>query len=299
MHFCCILLFCLLIFFDRRLVKYWKMRVCLRRRVTERLGLWHCALYIKPFRAIQLTCTCSGEFADLLGEDYLGLRDSGIASEFGLSALSIPRKLLKGKKGQNKPTAVKPTEPPPPYPPPPPFIPLTAGMVDDQIGLLKPYYQNRFTKLAALMQPPSSTAPSLPGPSLPGLPGPSLPPPPSAPVPAAVHPDLPLPDELPSLVQQKISPIGQVVKSGASSGASKKKAAVAKVVVDPPVGTPGMSPEVSGVTPGTSPKKKKSNTGVGSGNGRKKKPDGPGSTPTPGYGGPVTPTLPAVVFASA
>lgn len=47
----------------------------------------------------------SGEFADVLGEDYLGLRALGIAAEFGLSNLSIPKKLLKGKKGQNKPTA--------------------------------------------------------------------------------------------------------------------------------------------------------------------------------------------------
>jgi transcriptional activator SPT7 len=47
----------------------------------------------------------SGEFADVLGEDYLGLRTLGIAAEFGLSNISIPKKLLKGKKGQNKPTA--------------------------------------------------------------------------------------------------------------------------------------------------------------------------------------------------
>ena len=51
-------------------------------------------------------CLCSGEFADVLGEDYLGLRALGIAAEFGLSNLSIPKKLLKGKKGQNKPTAL-------------------------------------------------------------------------------------------------------------------------------------------------------------------------------------------------
>lgn len=47
----------------------------------------------------------SGDFADLLGEDYLGLRALGIAAECGLSNLSIPKKLFKGKKGQNKPTA--------------------------------------------------------------------------------------------------------------------------------------------------------------------------------------------------
>jgi transcriptional activator SPT7 len=48
----------------------------------------------------------SGDFADALGEDYLGLRALGIAAEFGLSNLSIPKKLLRGKKGQNKPTAL-------------------------------------------------------------------------------------------------------------------------------------------------------------------------------------------------
>ena len=48
----------------------------------------------------------SGDFADVLGEDYLGLRALGIAAEFGLSNLSIPKKLLKGKKGQNKPTTL-------------------------------------------------------------------------------------------------------------------------------------------------------------------------------------------------
>ncbi|KIM36888.1 hypothetical protein M413DRAFT_448819 [Hebeloma cylindrosporum] len=129
-----------------------------------------------------------GEFADLLGEDYLGLRELGIAAEFGISNLSIPKRLLKGKKGQNKPTASKPTEPPPPYPPPPAFVPLTAGKVDDQIGLLKPYYQGRFTQLAASLAPPPP-APSLSGPTLPyygGLPalqGPAPQVPPPAPPP--------------------------------------------------------------------------------------------------------------------
>jgi hypothetical protein len=41
-----------------------------------------------------------GDFADMLGEDYLGLRELGIAAEFGMSSLSIPKRLLKGKKGK-------------------------------------------------------------------------------------------------------------------------------------------------------------------------------------------------------
>ena len=42
----------------------------------------------------------SGDFADLLGEDFLGLRELGIAAEFGMSSLTIPKKLLRGKKTQ-------------------------------------------------------------------------------------------------------------------------------------------------------------------------------------------------------
>ena len=53
-----------------------------------------------------LVCGCGtdvwnrGDFADMLGEDYLGLRELGIAAEFGMSSLSIPKRLLKGKKGK-------------------------------------------------------------------------------------------------------------------------------------------------------------------------------------------------------
>lgn len=38
-----------------------------------------------------------GNFADSFGEDFLGLRELGIAAEFGLSSLTIPKKLLKDK----------------------------------------------------------------------------------------------------------------------------------------------------------------------------------------------------------
>lgn len=38
-----------------------------------------------------------GNFAESFGEDFLGLRELGIAEEFGLSSLSVPKKLLKGK----------------------------------------------------------------------------------------------------------------------------------------------------------------------------------------------------------
>ena len=36
-------------------------------------------------------------FADAFGEDFLGLRELGIAADFGLSSLSIPKKLLRRK----------------------------------------------------------------------------------------------------------------------------------------------------------------------------------------------------------
>lgn len=38
-----------------------------------------------------------GGFSDSLGDDFLGLRELGIAAELGLSSLTIPKKLLKGK----------------------------------------------------------------------------------------------------------------------------------------------------------------------------------------------------------
>lgn len=38
-----------------------------------------------------------GNFADSFGEDFLGLRELGIASELGLSNLTVPKRLLRGK----------------------------------------------------------------------------------------------------------------------------------------------------------------------------------------------------------
>jgi transcriptional activator SPT7 len=200
--------------------------------------------------------------------------------------------------------SAKPSEPPLPYPPPPPFVPLRAGDVDDQIGLLKPYYHNRFALLVASSAPSIAVPPApLPGPVLPSplsanpsLPPPTLPPgiqsashgntsnPPSAP------PDLILPDDVPIPSQLKMSPIGQIMKSGGASGGTKKKG---KVVVEGSVGggaggnvaagaaaaAAAAGPSAVPVTVGMSgtrlgesgaPKKKKGVTGVGTGNGRKK-----------------------------
>jgi transcriptional activator SPT7 len=114
-------------------------------------------------------------------------------------------------------------------------VPLRAGDIDDQIGLLKPYYHNRIALLVASSAPPIAVPPApLPGPVLgpsplsvnPSLPPtPTLPPgnqpashssmsnPPPAPVQAPPPPDLILPDDIPNPSQLKMSPIGQIMKS--------------------------------------------------------------------------------------
>ncbi|KAG5643197.1 hypothetical protein DXG03_001357 [Asterophora parasitica] len=247
-----------------------------------------------------------GDFADALGEDYLGLRELGIAAEFGMSSLSIPKKLLKGKKAQKLSSATaKPTEPPPPYPPPPPFVPFTANKVDDQIGLLKAYYRARFDELAARLQPPPPPpAPTnLPGPALGSghLPGPTLtltaphalahpPPPPQAygmpPYPPVTQdlksPALPTPPPtlLPpppppeSLVLPDDAPNPLQVKiaplgqitKGGASAATSKKKKEKEKEKEKAAAASGAG---AGAEP---PKKKKQGmVGVGTGNGRKKK----------------------------
>ncbi|KAI6007732.1 hypothetical protein F5J12DRAFT_830397 [Pisolithus orientalis] len=128
-----------------------------------------------------------GAFADTLGEDFLGLRELGIAAELGLSSLSVPRKLLKGKKDATGGVKAKPAEVQLPYPPPPPFIPITSKNVEDQIGLLRPYYHQRLSSLAV-------TAPVV-----------------SADIPNA------------SLPGTKVNPIGQVVKPSLAATTVKKK----------------------------------------------------------------------------
>lgn len=150
-------------------------------------------------------------------------------------------------------------EPPPPYPPPPPFIPLKASKVEDQIGLLKPFYQTRFTSLAVMSAPILRY--TLPGPTMgfhPHAPGPMYSVVPYPPIVPEVKPDAILPDDHPNPIQIKMGPLGQILKGGASGGGSKKKKG-AGAGTDLAVGS----------------KKKKGVTGVGTGNGRKKKlPDG-------------------------
>ncbi|KAK0447963.1 hypothetical protein EV421DRAFT_1900630 [Armillaria borealis] len=199
-----------------------------------------------------------GDFAESLGMDYLGLRELGIAEELGMSSLTIPKRLLKGKKRSKGPlsAAVKPSEPPPPYPPPPPFVPLTVRKVSDQIGLLKPFYQSRISAMSAPPPPPPPTLNSYPlltDSSGAPIPIPAPPPPP----PSSPPPDTVIPDEAPGAGQMKMGPLGQIIKTGGTAAKKKSKPAA-----------------LAATTPGgeaAAPKKKKGATGVGTGNGRKKK----------------------------
>lgn len=124
----------------------------------------------------------------------------------------------------------KPTEPPPPYPPPPPFVAITSKNVEDQIGLLRLYYQERLAMLA----PPVPAPPPVLG-------MPLIPPPPGVVPMDTTGPTLApmlitLPDDPPPPAQAKLGPIGQVMKSGSSTGAVKKKA---KATGPPPKDTSG------------------------------------------------------------
>ncbi|KAF8627032.1 hypothetical protein AX15_004566 [Amanita polypyramis BW_CC] len=261
-----------------------------------------------------------GDFADVLGEDYLGLRELGIAAEFGMSSLTIPKKLLRGKKPQKASGAAsKPKELPPPYPPPPPFLPLTYGKLDEQIGLLKSFYQARFAARASALSQDTDTKPVIP--PLPGPSGPQRPETPAQDAPqtpqagslgaltaqppeTSVPPDFVLPDDPPNPLQVKIGPLGQIIRPSTTTGSGKKKG---KGAISTPAqgqagqgqgqsgnGTTGQPGSVGGPdTPGSvesSPKKKKSGTGVGIGSGRKKKVDGQGGEMT------QSPAPPSVAF---
>ncbi|THH20490.1 hypothetical protein EW146_g882 [Bondarzewia mesenterica] len=189
-----------------------------------------------------------GQFTDDIGEDFLGLRALGIAEEFGLSNLTIPKRLLKGKKNvRSAASAAKPAEPPPPYPPPPPFIPLDSIRVEDQIGLLKPYYQHRMSMLAATHPPSLAQSPLV----------------------------VTLSDDPPNPAQSRIGPLGQVLKANPTAGPAKKKSkakdggagatGMGGKVVD--MATPSMASVMSPLAESEgplSPKKKKGpNTGAG------------------------------------
>ncbi|KAI8971000.1 hypothetical protein BD414DRAFT_501326 [Trametes punicea] len=210
-----------------------------------------------------------GNFAESFGEDFLGLKELGIADEFGLSSLTIPKRLLKGKgKGLKEgPSAAKPKEPPPPFPPPPPFIPLDSAMVENQIGLLKPFYQARISELST-----SLTAPP------PAVPPTSLPPPfggtaavsgaaPSASAPPTETAVIILPDDPPSPSHAKIGPLGTVNKATPAASTAKKKSKA--------------KPTASGPSAGPAPPPPPANGPQGSADMGDVTPDFPGAGPPP------------------
>lgn len=96
-----------------------------------------------------------------------------------------------------------------PYPLPPPFVMLDSKNVDHQIGLLKPYYQERLSLLQATVSAVtnSSTQAHLPPSTLP----------------TGEKQIVTLPDDPPTATQVKIGPLGQITKPNQSGGTSKKK----------------------------------------------------------------------------
>ncbi|ODN83198.1 hypothetical protein L202_01386 [Cryptococcus amylolentus CBS 6039] len=86
-----------------------------------------------------------GNFAEELGEDFLGLRELGIAGENGMSTLSVPQSLFYGRKkrptdherGGNGKSDL-------PYPPPPPFVSLSPITISTTVpALLHAFYSAR------------------------------------------------------------------------------------------------------------------------------------------------------------
>ncbi|ORX39969.1 hypothetical protein BD324DRAFT_648586 [Kockovaella imperatae] len=86
-----------------------------------------------------------GNFAEELGEDFLGLREMGIDKEFGLSSLTVPSSLFHGRRKRvanadqygSKQADYD-------YPPPPPFVPLAPSAISAQLpALLHAFYASR------------------------------------------------------------------------------------------------------------------------------------------------------------
>lgn len=185
----------------------------------------------------------SGDFTEALGEDFFGLKELGLDKELGLSSLTIPSRLFHGRGKKKDSSAVgyviphvlfyhKLTcgpncsalagEPPPPFPPPPPFVPLESRKVEAQIGLLQPYYKDKFVKLVASTMPVAPVIPTT-----------------VEPVPAALPLQTPpLPDDPPNPSKIKMGPLGQVTPVVTTVAKKKSKSGT---------GTGGLNP--SGKTP--------------------------------------------------
>jgi transcriptional activator SPT7 len=136
-----------------------------------------------------LTC-CSGNFADELGEDFLGLRDLGVAQEHGMSSLTVPSSLFYGRKKRavdaghlgcvastcgllfpldHEAALLQPTSltrhyfrgkaNQPDYPPPPPFIPLNQNTLHTHLpALLHSFFAQRLESGLGLADDPAFDA---------------------------------------------------------------------------------------------------------------------------------------------
>ncbi|OXG85835.1 transcriptional activator SPT7 [Cryptococcus neoformans Gb118] len=86
-----------------------------------------------------------GNFADELGEDFLGLRELGIDREYGLASLTVPQSLFYGRRKRLANSANGASgKSDLPYPPPPSFIPLAAATLHTHVpALLHAFYAAR------------------------------------------------------------------------------------------------------------------------------------------------------------
>ncbi|KAG9050026.1 Transcriptional activator spt7 [Tulasnella sp. UAMH 9824] len=145
----------------------------------------------------------AGGWGDDLGIDMLGFKEMGLEAELGITAGAIPMRLFWGKKRIGAAAAVETSaEPPPQYPPPPAFIPLSPSSIDVPIGLLQPFYKERFEKLGA-----SAAAPG-----------------PDGSIPAQSPSVITLSDDPPDPSKVKIGPIGHITIPAASSKPKLPKA---------------------------------------------------------------------------
>ncbi|KAG8912758.1 Transcriptional activator spt7, partial [Tulasnella sp. 408] len=145
----------------------------------------------------------AGGWGDDLGIDMLGFKEMGLEAELGITAGAIPMRLFWGKKRIGAAAAEETSaEPPPQYPPPPAFIPLSPSSIDPPIGLLQPFYKERFEKLGATAAAPG----------------------PDGSIPAQSPSAITLSDDPPDPSKVKIGPIGHITIPAASSKPKLPKA---------------------------------------------------------------------------
>ncbi|KAL9069013.1 MAG: hypothetical protein Q9157_006316 [Trypethelium eluteriae] len=89
-----------------------------------------------------------GDFAEDIGEDFFGFKELGLDQELGLESLSVPFHLLQNRmhnayQAQNTNAA---TNTGVVFEEPPKWAPITRDNVDQQIGLVKAWFQERLAK---------------------------------------------------------------------------------------------------------------------------------------------------------